>query len=502
MTDYLNVTGYLFFMSNFNQINAKIHTKSSKSELALFDLAIQHAKTEILLTKNSIDASMVALWDILHFYELALQDPYMVHAIQDYIMNTHLTAEAAISHYFDSFVESLKTKDAYFKARSSDFIDLKHRLLNALKAPNRKVAKHTLSFDRPTILVFDSIFPYELSQIHYHQVVAVISKDGSYHSHSAIILSSMKIPYMITPNINPQLKTGDIVSLNLTTGALSISDSIPTLQKSLSNSDNQEIIKLKPSIQLHPAINLINEIPNPIPSFWKSIGLYRTEFLFMEKNYLPDEIEQYLHYCSICQKANGIRVLFRLLDVEADKPLPLLEKGLYGIDLLLKNRNLLKSQLTALLCVSKKYPIGITVPMIQNQEQIYFILETIDSLKKQNDFDTVHFDYRFGIMVERMEALKGIKKLTGFDYILVGTNDLAAEYSKIDRSNHALNLESYLNQNLLNDIQILVEDATNRQLITMLCGDAANHREAIDVYRTIGITDFAPAAKSIHFYTE
>ena len=499
LTKPTSVYGYLFFVESSNVINTTVSKKSNLSELTIFENAIIRVKSEILETKKSIDASLEVLWDILAFYELAIEDYVMILEIKSLIVKTHLTAESAINLYFDNYIQSLKSTDSYFQSRTHDFIDLKNRLIHALKNHQPMVSLNK-RFKQPTILVFESVFPFELSQLDFTNIVGVISVNGSMHSHAAIILSSLAIPYMVMPMIKNQFHSYDLVQLDLTKNTL---DLIDTLPNNIVTTDNVSIIEedsIFQQIKIHPAINLETEIPKFIPRFWSSIGLIRTEFFFMNKNYFPDEIEQYLYYRDICQKVGGIRVLFRLIDVEIDKPLPLIEEKIYGIELLLKNRQLLRTQLTALLSVSKDFPIGITVPMIENQDHINQILNEINSITQKNEDKTRQLDYRFGVMIERKTALKTIQNLSGFDYILIGTNDLSAEYNQSLRNDQTMNQEAYLQQELQNDIKNLIKHTHMTKIETILCGDGANMLEVIRYYYEQGIRQFAPSIKNVSLY--
>lgn len=493
------ISGYLYFVEPVVQNNTSIKHKNHMSESQAFENALKAVKADIDKTKLSLDASLHVLWDILQFYTLALDDEVMVNNILEYIHKLHLTAESAVNLYFDQYLDSLVSKDAYFKSRSHDFIDLKNRILSALSVQNSTVILSNYAFKEPTILVFETLYPYELSRIDFKHIIGVISTHGSLHSHVAIILSSLNIPYLILPSIKESFHNHDLIQVNLATSALSKTHQIQSEVFTDENSIEIEASLLE-DIHLHPAINLISEIPEVIPTFWSSIGLYRTEFFFMDKNYLPDEIEQYLHYRSICQKALGTRVRFRLLDVELDKPLRVLDNRYFGIDLLLNNRPLLITQLRALLSVSKDYPIGITVPMIESNEQIQTILEVMNDLISQDEFQSEKLNYQFGIMIERKDALKHFDSLSGFDYILIGTNDLSAEYSHYLRSSQTLNQAQYLNKELQEDIVQLIKKTNEKNLLTILCGDGANMLPIMVEYYRQGVLHFAPSPKNISIY--
>jgi phosphotransferase system enzyme I (PtsI) len=493
------IYGYLHFVEAMEQNVAPSNRKNSASELYAFENAVKQVKTDIIETKKLISPSLHVLWTILEFYELAIEDFVMIETIRESITRTHLTAESAINLYFDHYIDSLKTKDAYFQSRTNDFMDLKNRLLNALSHQNKLISIGKSTFKKPTILVFNRIFPFELSQIELTNIEGVISTEGSLHSHVAIILSSLNIPYLIIPSAKSDLVNHDFVQIDLMTSKITKTHPIPQIQAIETHLEpiNHAILS---HVSIHPAINFENEIPIIIPDQWKSIGLYRTEFFFMDKNYLPDEIEQYLHYRKICQKALGLRVRFRLLDVEPDKPIRMLEGKGYGVDLLIKNHTLLATQLRALLALSKDFPIGITVPMINALAEIDQIKTVIHEILNEDEFQSSHLDYQFGIMIERKNALKQFNSLSGFDYILIGTNDLSAEYGKIERSNQLMNQNTYLNKELQTDLINLIKITEQKNILTLLCGDGANLIDVIKENYILGFRNFAPSPKNINLY--
>ena len=493
------IYGYLHFVKSTGQNVSSGNHKNRLSELVAFENAVKQVKADIVETKKTMSPSLHVLWHILEFYEMAIEDYVMINAINESISKTHLTAESAINLYFDHYIDSLKTKDAYFQSRTNDFIDLKNRLLNALSHQNQINSTHHKTFKKPTILVFDTIYPFEISHIELTNIVGVISFEGSLHSHVAIILSSLNIPYLIIPSVPSELINHDFVQIDIKTSQITKID--PSMKPKTNDTH------LEPHhqsftypVSIHPAINIENELPAIIPADWISIGLYRTEFFFMDKNYLPDEIEQYLHYQKICQKAGSLRVRFRLLDVEPDKPIRILEGQGYGIDLLTKNRSLLMTQLRALITLSKDYPIGITVPMIDSIEEIKQIKTMIEEILKDEDIKSDQLNFQFGIMVERKNALKAFNTLTGFEYVLIGTNDLSAEYSNIERSSLTLNQNAYLNKEIQSDLKRLIKIADQKKILTILCGDGANLIDVIKENYNLGIRHFAPAPKNISLY--
>ena len=494
------IHGYLEFIIQ-KPINEPMKKASNPAtELIRFESALIKAKEKIELTKKSIDSKLESLHNVIQFHQLALDDPDLLSHVKDSILNTQLTAEAAVTLYFDQLIQLYHSKNDFFKARTIDFVDIRNRIINALKYPYYDQSCQKKSFDRPTILVYDIVYPNELTQINYDNVIGIISLRGSLHSHASIVLKSMNIPFIVGLNAVNDYQSGTYIRISLSTNEITVlSEEFHKAKMTLETAEKFEIL---PNISLHPALNLVDEIPEIIPKYWSSIGLFRTEMIFMDKPYLPDEIEQYLIYRNICEKTQGIRVRFRLIDVEPDKLLPAVESPLYGIELLLNHETLLSDQLRALLALSAKYPIGITVPMIETQHQIDAIKKVIDNIvaNEYDDLSKKHLDYRFGIMVERKQAVTDFNQFHGIDYILIGTNDLSSDYVKIGREDDSLKTSHYINTEMINDIKQLVSESISKNIEVILCGDAANLEETISTYMSIGITSFSPSPKNNILY--
>lgn len=497
MAENKSIQGYLEFVIHPTVSEPIKKATNPETELTRFHNALENAKKKIALTKKSIHADLESLQNVIHFHELALGDPDLISRVTEYILMAQLTAEAAVTMYFNQLIEMYQTKNDFFKARTIDFIDIRNRIVNALKYPYIDTISEKKNYFRPTILVYDIVYPNELTQIDFTNIVGVISLRGSLHSHVSIVLKSLNIPFIVGLDSINQYQAGQYVRITPENSLIELTnEDTSTL---ITKTDHQTDVILSDKIYFHPALNLAQEIPINIPSYWSSIGLFRTEFIFMDKPYLPDEIEQYLIYQNICEKAKGLRVNFRLIDVEPDKLLPSVESKLFGIDLLLHHESLLKDQLRALLSVSAKYPIGIIVPMIENQEQIDEILRTIKIIIQEEH--SIHsLNYRFGIMVERKSTVNHFDKLHGFDFILIGTNDLAADYSKLSRDNLLLKSHHYINNELLSDVSALIKTAKLNLKDIILCGDAANYKDTIQVYQSMGVQSFAPSPKNYILY--
>jgi phosphotransferase system enzyme I (PtsI) len=492
--------GYLTIMKIDQKTNDSTLHRDFETEIALFHSAINDLKQEIESLLNNLNSLPIPLTEILTFYVTVLNDSYMIEAIDDWISHAKLTAEAAIRTYFDDFIAQIEQKNDYFKARKDDIEDIKNRLIAKLLNPSGVSQTSLKPFDRPTILFFDSIYPYQLASMNLSFVSGVISHQGSLHSHAAIILESLKIPYgIMTPD--QSIEEGTFVEIDFENNSVmrvEAADNISDLK-------NEAILKtpktISNQIKLMPAMNVMMELPEKIPDFLHGIGLYRTEFLFFNSHRLPDEIEQYLNYRKITDRFSRKRVNFRLIDVEIDKPLPSYTKKIYGIDFLLQNQKIVKTQLKALLELSLSTPIGIIIPMVRHQDDVEIILQIIDSVKASMGID-LNYDYQIGIMIERFEAIANIESFEKLGFMMLGTNDLASTYAKIKRDNHHFILESYLHPDMVRAAFLVIRHCEAFKMDLYLCGDAANHPITIQLFSLLGIKVFSPSMNKLHLYQD
>jgi len=471
-----------------------------------------HFKASLRQLESQMDALLLKLKDapdvirsVLHFYQSALNDPYMIESVCDLILNIRLTAYSAVEAYFDDYTAKMKAKTEYFKARIDDIVDLKHRILSTLSETQDSKSGDTISFDRPVILVYSTLFPYELAQVAMKNVKAVISLSGSPHSHAAIILDSLQVPYRILPSIPEDLSPSDYVRFDLMTNRFKKIDEAGdgVAEETVEHESPVSQTRTFP-LNLYPAVNLLSEIPSRLPENIAGIGLYRSEFLFMNRSFAPDEIEQYLHYLAISERFFGLRVNFRLLDVEPDKPLPMFKSPVYGIDFLLSNGTILNTQLKALVALSQVYPLSIIIPMVVCQTEIDSIIEAIDRIKTefQNQPNPNPIDLKLGIMVERIAAIEQIDRFSKIDFMMIGSNDLSAEYQSVSRNDDRMLASAYRSIAMIRAVNRVQSHCQKRRLPLILCGDAANQIDSILIYAALGIKCFAPSISKIGLYSQ
>ncbi len=492
MDHKLMIDGQIRFLKPSILHNISNSPTELNDQVKAFNQALISAREDIAKTKKVLKSENSVFQDVLLFYEMVLIDPVMIESIKDLITQSHLTASSAIELYFSDQELQLTKHDAYFQARKTDYQDVKNRLLNALSGTNMRLIT-PVKYEKPTLLLCEKLWVTDLMQMDFSHVRAVFTYEGSTHSHVAIILASYGIGYFIIPKIDSEIKEGDWVQFNPST--LKIKHANILQNKEGDPLQNAYSHVLPQGIELWPAINLMNELTGENIKEIHGIGLIRTEWLFMGRNYPPDEIEQILYYQGIINSAKGKPVYFRLLDVENDKPLPYVNQKLQGAEFLLNNPEITHTQLKALYTVSINNPIGIILPMVKIKAEVDQIWQWFDQIQKSSPSTIAK-----GIMVETLEAINSIDQFRNLDFMMLGTNDLASAYANVARTSADFNDDNYLNPAMVRAIYKVMNHCKKHHIRLVLCGDAANRKTTLLVYLSLGVKLFAPSIKNIELY--
>ncbi len=458
-------------------------------ETALFRHAIKTLHDQLIEQIKETDRLPKTLNDILTFYTMILEDGYFIHDVETLINESKLTAISALDWYFQTTFSSFQSAFPYFQARTLDFSDLKQRLSAIMVHPSIDPTIEEVHLSQPTIIGMSYPSVSALLSLDLTHVVGIVTPEGSAHSHFAIILKSYQIPYTIASFSEATFRDGTYVRLNLTESILTKIDPGESSQEwRVSNLSEEKQAELR----LHPSINRKDELPQIIPSNWQSIGLVRTEFMFMDLATIPDRITQYLDYQEVARRAHPLRVLFRLFDHEPDKPLPGIESKQTGMDFLLSHVPILTAQLDVLIELASHYSIGITLPMVKTLDEINRFTAIYQSiLSKKADLSGSSEAIKLGIMVEQQSIIPHLNDLEGIDYVLIGTNDLSADLG-YDRMK-SMKEEAYTQASLRKLCKDVKDIADQKNWSVIICGDAANDDAILSVYQNDGFSDFAPS---------
>lgn len=404
---------------------------------------------------------------IFSAHQEILEDEELLEEIQDKIQNEKMNLDWAIDTVFTSFIQLLsQAKDPLISARTSDLADVKNRLLRiSAQVPEKNLS----SLPKDTIVVAHDLLPSDTATIDRQHILGIITEIGGETSHSAIIAKSYGIPAILgVPHITECLKDGDLIIANAFSGEICASPTEEQLTHAfnlredfLFKKEQQKEYLAKPAltkdhmrIQIGMNIGALRSDEKACLSCTDFIGLYRTEFLYMDAQHLPTEEEQFKVYRDTLSKAKGKPVTLRTLDIGGDKTLPYfaLPKeenpflGNRALRLCLHNKELFQTQLRAALRASIYGELWIMFPMVGSLHDIQLALSEVETAKASLRDRQLPFrdDVKLGIMIEIPAiAIYAQEAARCVDFASIGTNDLCQYLAAADRLNPAVT--SYYN---------------------------------------------------------
>lgn len=460
--------------------------------------------------------------EIFSAHLLVLSDPEMINPIQDKIKSENANAEAALDETATMFIDLFKNMDnEYMRERAADIQDVTKRVMAHLL---QVTFPDPALIDEEVIVIADDLTPSDTAQLNKQFVKGFTTNIGGRTSHSAIMARSLEIPAVVgTKTISQAAKNGDILIVDGIDGEIIINpsnDQIATYKTKQEEFEQkkQEWAKLKDEptktaddqyAELVANIGTPDDITGVINNGGEGVGLYRTEFLYMGKNELPSEEEQFEAYKSVLSQMGDKPVVVRTLDIGGDKELDYLDLpkelnpflGFRAIRLCLERDDIFRTQLRALLRASVHGNLKIMFPMIATLEefrQAKAIL-TEEKDKLTNEGTKVSDAIEIGIMVEIPSTAVAAKQFAKeVDFFSIGTNDLIQYTMAADRMNERV---AYLYQPyhpaIINLVNNVIEAAHAEGKWAGMCGEMAGDSIAIPILLGLGLDEFSMSATSI-----
>ena len=512
---------YLLVEPDLSFDNEKVANASA--EVEKFQNAINTSKIDLTKIRNNAEqnlgADKAAIFDA---HLLVLDDPELIQPIEDKIKNDQVNAPTALTEVTDQFISIFEGMDnEYMKERAADIRDVRKRILANLlgvELPNPSM------IDESVVIIGNDLTPSDTAQLNKEFVQGFVTNIGGRTSHSAIMSRSLEIAAVVgTKSITDEVQQGDMIVVDGLTGEVIVNptdDEVIAYQnkrerffedkKDLQKLRDEESVTLDGShVELAANIGTPNDIKGVLENGAEGIGLYRTEFLYMGRDQLPTEDEQFEAYKEVIESMEGKRVVVRTLDVGGDKELPYLNLpdemnpflGYRAIRLCLDQPDIFRPQLRALLRASAYGKLNIMFPMvatIQEFRDAKALLEEERANLKQEGIE-VSDDIELGIMVEipSTAALADVfaKEV---DFFSIGTNDLIQYTMAADRMSERV---SYLyqpyNPAILRLVKQVIEASHNEGKWTGMCGEMAGDEIAIPLLLGLGLDEFSMSATSI-----
>lgn len=450
--------------------------------------------------------------EIFNVHAMLLQDDDFNDSIHNMIESQKVNAEYAAAVTGENFSKMFaEMDDDYFKARSADMKDIAERLVKVLSGREDKTV-----FDRPVIIAADDLMPSETVQLDKDKVIAFVTRYGSSNSHTAILARTMNIPALINIPVDPSWD-GQMAIVDGHTGTLYLDPEASTLaeeQKKLDQDLEQrrllQELKGKPNVTLDGReINLFANIGGPkdlvsvLQNDAGGIGLFRSEFLYIGRDELPTEEEQFQAYKQVAETMAGRLVVIRTLDIGADKKADYLHLepeanpalGFRAIRICLTRPEIFRTQLRALFRASAFGNIAIMYPMITSLEEIRQIREIADSVKKELDDAGVPYkkDIQQGIMIETPAAAIMTDVLAPeVDFFSIGTNDLTQYTLAMDRQNDKL--DAFYQPHhpaILRLIQTTIENGHKGGAWVGICGELGADTTLTETFIQMGVDELS-----------
>ncbi|WP_343153770.1 phosphoenolpyruvate-protein phosphotransferase PtsI [Buchnera aphidicola (Mindarus keteleerifoliae)] len=455
---------------------------------------------------------------------MLLQDEELTKEIVSYIKRNNASAEFSVYTIFKKQVDELENlNDEYLKNRAIDIKDISNRLLkNILKF---KIVDLKNISDQ-VILIAKDLTPSETTQINIKKIIGFITDLGGKTSHSSIIARSLELPAIVgTTNITKKVKNGDFLILDSINNQIFINPDSLLIKKFKKKKrifllEKNKLLKLKKypaitldnhKIEIGANISSIRDIYNAKKYGAECIGLYRTEFLFMERNSLPSEEEQFSAYKSVAKSMKGKFVIIRTLDIGGDKNIPYMNLpkeenpflGWRAIRILIDRKDILHTQLRALLRASAFGKIKIMFPMIISVEEIKFLKKELEFVKNKLQKEKYKFDekIKIGIMIETPAAAIIANHLSKeVDFFSIGSNDLTQYTLAVDRGNDLIShLYDPMSPSVLNLIKRVTDASHSEGKWTGICGELAADKNATVLLIGMGINEFSMSSTSIPY---
>lgn len=491
--------GKLEIIKKANPTVHRTHVKDAKAEIERFEVALKKASEEL---KELYDKALDEVGEdnamIFDIHLMMLSDEDYLGSIRQNISKQKINAETAVAITSDNFAEMFSAmEDSYMKARAADVRDISDRVINILSGAK----KEEISSDEPVIIGAEDLAPSETVQLDKSKIMAFVTEKGSSNSHTAILARTMDIPAIIGVNgiANPMYDGCEVIADGFT-GEVFID---PDMQTIIRMKDQQQKIQkqkellkklkgLRPitkdgkKVLLYANIGSLKDMADVYANDAMGVGLFRSEFIYLESETYPTEDEQFNIYKSAVEKAFGKRVIIRTLDIGADKQvdyfgMPHEENpalGIRAIRICLTRPGIFKTQLRALYRASAFGKLAIMFPMITSLSEVKKIKEICNEVQDELSEEKIPFNENteLGIMIETPAAAVISDILAKeVDFFSIGTNDLTQYALAADRQNP--DIEPFCDTHhpaILRLIKTVIDNSHKEGKWTGICGELAS----------------------------
>ena len=509
------------YRKNEQQVK-RVRTEDTKGELARYEVAKAAAIEQLQeLYQKALKEVGEANAAIFEIHQMMLDDGDYNESVENIIETQKVNAEYAVAVTGDNFAQMFRAMDDdYMRERAADVKDISERVLSILNGGQ----KGKVVTDEPVIIVADDLAPSETVQLEKDIVLSFVTVHGSVNSHTAILARTMAIPALIGTEELPLDDTvdGKLAVVDGLNGKIYVEPDAQTLeemkkrrQAELEKKELLQLLKGKENvtldgkkIMLYANIGNIKDLATVIQNDAGGIGLFRSEFIYLEKDRYPTEEEQFSIYKTAVETMAGKRVIIRTLDIGADKQCEYFKMdkeenpalGYRAIRICLTRPEIFKTQLRALFRASAYGNLAIMYPMITSLWEVKRIKEIVEEVKAELNAEQLEFgNPQQGIMIETPAAVMMSGELAKeVDFFSIGTNDLTQYTLAIDRQNPKLDkFYDAHHPAVLSMIRMTVENAHKAGIWAGICGELGADTSLTKEFLAMGVDELSVSPGSI-----
>lgn len=514
--------GGLYLLSNEKKPVARKHVDDAAQEISRYTDAKSKAVEQL---SELYDKALTQVGEqgalLFEVHQMMLEDEDYCESISNIITQQKVNAEYAVAVTADNFAKMFsEMDDPYMQGRAADVKDISGRLISILSGEHHG----GVEIDRPVIIAADDLSPSQTVQLDKEKILAFITKGGSSSSHTAILARTMGIPAVIgLGDAMPDDIDGKRAAVDGSTGQVFIEpdeETIAIIEKKQSKAKErlellskfkgkQAVTKEGKHILTYANIGNPSDLGLVLANDAEGIGLFRSEFLYLENDDYPTEEQQFAAYKTVAETMGGKRVIFRTLDIGADKQADYFEldkeenpaMGLRAIRICLTRPQIFKTQLRALYRASAFGKAAIMFPMIISLDEIKQIKEIVEEVKSELRKENIRFDeeLEIGVMIETpAAALISGELAKEVDFFSIGTNDLSQYTLALDRQTESLNrFFDPHHPAVMELIRMTVANAHANGIWAGICGELGADLTLTEEFVKIGVDELSVAPPAV-----